>query len=250
MAHMILGIGYQRIEQSAVRNQWHKYDIGFHFVNSTEEAIRALRKVTYICVTVSSRHIKSEQLEILRSIKPVPIIVLSPVCTVTERAKYLHRGAAEYFLKSNHYQNTQFGDKDAIQQYLDIQDRINESLTLIANEDIYFCLEYRLVEIRGKPVRLTEKEFNVLALLIMHPKRVFTFEIIMQLVWGEEYSDASRQMLWSHISRLRHKMLVESDVPQYIENVRGVGYRYNPGDTEKNDVSGKEKEKRSFLTVK
>ena len=233
MAHKILCIGYRGIEQKTVRNQWYKYNIDFYFVDSTSEAVLALKRGTYICVAVSSRHINEKQLEILRSIKPVPIIVLSPVCDVTERARYVHHGAAYYFLKSNHEYNPGQSDKDAIQQYLDIHDRTDEALTLIANEDIYFCLEYRIVEIRGKPVHLTEKEFDVLALLILHPKRVFTFDLILQLVWGEEYWDSSRQMLWNHVSRLRQKIMAAPDMPKYVENVRGVGYRYNPNPVRK-----------------
>ena len=122
MAYKILGIGYQSGEQKTVRNQWNNYNVDFHFTNSTVEAVRALKKETYICIAISSRHINEKQLEILRSIKPVPIIVLSPVCDVTERARYIHHGAAHYFLKSNHEHNPEQSGKDAIQQYLDIPD--------------------------------------------------------------------------------------------------------------------------------
>ena len=52
--------------------------------------------------------------------------------------------------------------------------------------DLYFCLEQRLVRVDGQVVDLTAKEFDILALLITHPQRVFTYELIMELVWNED----------------------------------------------------------------
>ncbi len=47
---------------------------------------------------------------------------------------------------------------------------------------MYFCLEQRLVTVRGQMISLTVKEFDILALLIQNPKRVFTYEMLLDLV--------------------------------------------------------------------
>ena len=54
-----------------------------------------------------------------------------------------------------------------------------EALTIISVKDLSFCLEYRSVEVRGVEVELTEKEFDIFTLLLTNPKKVFTYEMIM-----------------------------------------------------------------------
>ena len=51
-------------------------------------------------------------------------------------------------------------------------------LTEIREGDLYLCLEHRLVTVRDQEIALTVKEFDILALLIMNPKRVFTLSLI------------------------------------------------------------------------
>ena len=74
---------------------------------------------------------------------------------------------------------------------------------------LYICLEHRLVSVSGQPINLTAKEFDILALLIMHPKRVFTYEMIMELVWNEDYTFYSRKAINNHISNLRKKLNID-----------------------------------------
>lgn len=52
----------------------------------------------------------------------------------------------------------------------------------------------------------TVKEFDILALLIMNPKRVFTYELITDLVWNEDYTYYSRKAINNHVSNLRKKL--------------------------------------------
>ena len=66
MAHFVLGIGYCPNEYDAVRCEWRRYDVAFHFVDSTEQAVRQLRQGEYVCVTICSSRINSGQIEDLR----------------------------------------------------------------------------------------------------------------------------------------------------------------------------------------
>ena len=72
--------------------------------------------------------------------------------------------------------------------------------------DLYFCMEQRLVRVDGQVVELTAKEFDILALLITHPQRVFTYELIMELVWNEDVTFYSRKAVSNHMSNLRKKL--------------------------------------------
>ena len=55
-------------------------------------------------------------------------------------------------------------------------------LTEIQEGELYLCLEHRTVRVRERMINLTSKEFDILALLIANPKRVFTYELITDLV--------------------------------------------------------------------
>ena len=73
---------------------------------------------------------------------------------------------------------------------------------------------------------LTAKEFDILALLITHPQRVFTYELIMELVWNEDVTFYSRKAVSNHVSNLRKKLKRTPDGLEYIKNVVGVGYKF------------------------
>lgn len=92
---------------------------------------------------------------------------------------------------------------------------------------MYLCLEQRLVRVQDQVVDLTAKEFDILALLIRNPKRVFTYEMIIELVWNEDYSNYSRKAVNNHISNIRKKLKISPDVPDYIKSVIGVGYKFD-----------------------
>ena len=80
--------------------------------------------------------------------------------------------------------------------------------------------------IRGVVIKLTVKEFDLLALLIMHPKRVFTYEMLMDLIWHEDYTFYSRKAVNNHVSNLRKKLKIAPDIPHYVKSIYGVVYKF------------------------
>ena len=103
----------------------------------------------------------------------------------------------------------------------------NEGIfTEIHMGDLYFCMEQRLVRVDGQVVELTAKEFDILALLITPPQRVFTYELIMELVWNEDVTFYSRKAVSNHMSNLRKKLKITPDGLEYIKNIVGVGYKF------------------------
>ena len=91
---------------------------------------------------------------------------------------------------------------------------------------MYFCLEQRSVSVCGQEIELTAKEFDILALLIMNPKRVFTYEMIIDVVWKEDLDYYSRKAVNNHVSKLRRKLKMAPDSPEYIKSVHSIGYRF------------------------
>jgi DNA-binding response OmpR family regulator len=90
---------------------------------------------------------------------------------------------------------------------------------LVVDEDSY------QVRLRGQPLDLTFKEFELLKALANAPNRVFTRELLLQEVWGYDYFGGSRTVD-VHIRRLRAKLGPEYE--QMIVTVRGVGYKLVP----------------------
>ena len=99
-------------------------------------------------------------------------------------------------------------------------------LTEFQEGDLYICLEYRRVIVHEQEIALTVKEFDILLLLIMNPNRVFTYEVIMDLVWHEDYAYYSRKAINNHVCNLRKKLKTEPGDPDYIKSVTGVGYKF------------------------
>jgi two-component system alkaline phosphatase synthesis response regulator PhoP len=81
------------------------------------------------------------------------------------------------------------------------------------------------VTMRGTPVELTRKEFELLAALVATPGRVFGREELLDLVWGHD-GFVEPRTVDVHVARLRAKFTGANLPAPGIETVRGVGYRF------------------------
>lgn len=86
-------------------------------------------------------------------------------------------------------------------------------------QNILLDMDARTCQVEGAPVELTQREFDLLSELLKAPGRVFTREVLLNRIWGYDFLGDER-IVDSHIKNLRKKL--NSD---YIETVRGVGYR-------------------------
>lgn len=85
----------------------------------------------------------------------------------------------------------------------------------------------RAVAVGGKPVELTQREFELLLFLARHPGQAFTRDQLMNHVWHYSFFiDTSTVTV--HIRRLRAKLEPDPARPRFIETVWGVGYRFAP----------------------
>ena len=87
-------------------------------------------------------------------------------------------------------------------------------------------LSKRSVITGNTEVTLTNREFEILYLLVSSPGRVFSKEQIYDLVWEEPYS-GDYNIVMSHIRNIREKIEDNPSKPIYIQTVWGVGYRFN-----------------------
>ena len=105
--------------------------------------------------------------------------------------------------------------------------QVDQPLTEIREGDLYFCLEQRLVMVQGNVIPLTVKEFEIFSLLILNPKRVFTYEMLLDsgmarglhLLFTESGQQPCKQPA-------EKKLRVAPDLPDYVKSVYGIGYKF------------------------
>jgi len=226
MTPHVLGVGYSYNEYSVTAQAWKEYGIEFDYADDIKQAAAMMSFKEYVCIAICADVIPQEDLDALRNVRPVPIIVVPPTYSETQRYACVHFGVAQYLHTYHHPLAEATTDQNSMLYYLHIPTEKRKPLTIITVKDLSFCLEYRSVEIAGKRIELTEKEFDILALLIMNQRQVFTHEMMMDAIWHDDFSFYSRNALSSHISNLRKKLKVSESVADHIKSIRGIGYKF------------------------
>jgi len=98
------------------------------------------------------------------------------------------------------------------------------ALDQIVLGDLIVDVDRRDAYLKGDPVHLTEREFELLHLLARHRDRALATERIFEHVWGYD-SDPGLKALAVYVRRLRRKIETDPDHPVYLLTVRGFGYK-------------------------
>ncbi len=101
----------------------------------------------------------------------------------------------------------------------------SQSLTSLAAGDLSLDLINRRVIQAGAPLKLTQKEFDLLAELVRHQGRVLSRDQLLTQVWGRHHAESSHTVD-VHIRWLREKIEKNPSSPNRILTVRGAGYRF------------------------
>lgn len=91
--------------------------------------------------------------------------------------------------------------------------------------DLEVSRRTRSASVRGREVQLRPKEFELLWLLAGNPRQVFTREMLLERVWGED-ADPDPSVVTVAIRRLREKIERNPAEPEYIKTVWGIGYKF------------------------
>jgi DNA-binding response OmpR family regulator len=83
----------------------------------------------------------------------------------------------------------------------------------------------RRVFLNGEALALTATEFKLLEFFLAHPGRVYSREQLLNSIWGEDTHVTPRNVD-VHIRRLRERIETQPDSPQWLQTVRGFGYRF------------------------
>lgn len=166
-------------------------------------------------------------LEVCRRIQAerrVPLIMLTARGEEEDRIIGLGLGADDYVTKP-------FSPRELAARVEAVLRRTNEAQAspvvggALVFEELRIDRSTREVTVHGEPVTLTAREFDLLYHLASHPRRVFTRDQLMEVVWGYAFS-ADTSTVTVHIRRLREKIEKNSTKPRYLQTVWGVGYRF------------------------
>ncbi|SES07110.1 DNA-binding response regulator, OmpR family, contains REC and winged-helix (wHTH) domain [Lentzea xinjiangensis] len=95
------------------------------------------------------------------------------------------------------------------------------------HRDLHVDTTALTVTLRGEPVALTPTEMRLLLTLSAAPGRVFTRRQLLQAVWEHDYLGDSR-LVDNCVQRLRAKIETSPAAPEFVQTVRGFGYRFGP----------------------
>jgi DNA-binding response OmpR family regulator len=151
----------------------------------------------------------------LRAQSDVAILMLTAKGELEERVAGLDGGADDYLVKPFKFQELLARIRAILRRHhLSLQRRLSAG-------ELQLDRETREVWRAGRPIELTPREFELLAVLMAHPRQVFTREMLLDRVWGYDYA-ADPNLVEVHISALRAKL--GDTARQLIRTVRGVGY--------------------------
>ena len=158
----------------------------------------------------------------MRKKKTMPIIVLSAKAGLEDRVNVLKLGADDFIPKPFDNAEVLARVEAQLRRYKQFSGASGGGRVL-THGDLTLDRDSVTVTAGGRDVTLTAREFEILALLMEHPKKVFTREQIYQHVWGEDYFGDDNTVN-VHISNLRSKLGKASD-REYIKTVWGIGFK-------------------------
>ena len=95
----------------------------------------------------------------------------------------------------------------------------------IRTDGLYINVTLRIVEVHGKRIELSPKEFDLLVLFASNPGRTYSRVHLLEQVWGYQF-EGYEHTVNSHINRLRSKIESNLNAPEFILTTWGVGYKF------------------------
>lgn len=160
----------------------------------------------------------SEVLRRLRRESRVPVIMLTARGAEADRVRGLELGADDYIVKP-------FSPAELVARVRAVLRRAGGDAQEIAVGPLRLDLLGHRCFVRDREVALTLTEFGLLQALMEHPGQVLSRDRLLERVWGYDfYGDA--RTVDVHVRHLREKIEENASEPQFVETVRGVGYRF------------------------
>ena len=160
----------------------------------------------------------------IRSFSDVPIIVLSARDAESDKVAGLELGADDYVTKPFSMRELIARVRSHIRRAAR-SGQMSETNEVLRGGPVELDVDAHETRVRGEPVTLRPKEFDLLETLMRRKGRLVTRETLLSEVWGSPYYGDSRT-LDVHVKRLRHRIEDDYSKPRYLITVRGLGYKF------------------------
>ena len=164
-----------------------------------------------------------EVLARIRSYSDVPVILLTARTEEPDRVLGLELGADDYVVKP-------FSPRELAARVRSVLRRSGPAAasTPVQFGDLTIDGRTREVTVRGDVIELTPREFDLLAFLAGSPRQVFSRGQVLEQVWDSSADCQDPSTVTVHVRRIRQKIEVDPENPQWIKTVWGVGYKFEP----------------------
>ena len=163
--------------------------------------------------------------KLIRETKNTPIIMVSAKSEDIDKIRGLGLGADDYMTKPFSPGELVARVKAHIERYQRLTTSSIPSNDTIEIRGLKIDKTARRVYVNGEEKAFTTKEFDLLTFLAENPNHVFTKEELFREIWEME-SVGDIATVTVHIKKIREKIEMNTNKPQYIETIWGVGYRF------------------------
>ncbi|MER6217770.1 MULTISPECIES: response regulator transcription factor [unclassified Streptomyces] len=189
------------------------------------DALRYVREAEFVLLDLGLPDLDGlELLRRLRTVCDAPVIVVTARCEERDIVQGLRAGADDYVVKPFRMAEL-MARIDTVRRRTGPHPRHPEGAGRVVRAgDVEVDTAGRTVTVAGREIRLTRREFDVLAHLAARPDEVHAREEILDRIWGDAFLGTSRS-LDVHVAGIRAK----TGRPGLVRTVRGFGYRLGGG---------------------
>ncbi|MDK2563717.1 response regulator transcription factor [Romboutsia sedimentorum] len=169
--------------------------------------------------------IGEELIKQIRTIKEIPIIVISAKTSLQDKIKVLNLGADDYITKPFESEEIIARVNSQLRRYRKFDMQLNKNKDYKFKE-LTLDEESRQVKVKNIDLELTAHEFDILCILLKNPNKVYSREALYESVWKNGYYGEDNSVN-VHVSNIRKKIKEISLDEEYIKTVWGIGFKLN-----------------------
>lgn len=167
-----------------------------------------------------------EVLARIRQAGDMPVLILSAKDERRTKIDLLRTGADDYITKPFDIEEVSARVDSHLRRFRRMPALSAE--TPLRHKNAVLDKETMTISVRGAPLPLTAREYDIMALLLASPKKLFTKANLFESVWREPFYGGEENTINVHISNLRSKLAKYDPGVEYIETIWGMGYRLKP----------------------
>jgi two-component system, OmpR family, phosphate regulon response regulator PhoB len=209
----------------AIRGLLESADFRVHHFSNAYEVLPIARKMPPALFLIDVSLPGKSGIELCREIRKSPELYCVPVIFHSGKASESDRLAGlelgdEYISKPSSPRELLARVKAVLRRF-----ERNARALSVRFGDLEVNRDGMLVKLNGESVEMTTSEFRLLCYFLQHPKRVFTREELLEALWDNE-AYVSPRSVDACVKRLRKKIEPSTASPQYLQTIRGAGYRF------------------------